>query len=552
MLRLSYTAAGRRTIFDSLFPAASPYGVGVTRSHFCLPWLILALAPAATGAAMFDLVLRHGRIVDGTGRPASMADVAVQDGRIAAVGENLGEAKQVIDARGLVVVPGFIDVHTHADDLAELPRAENFVRMGVTTVVAGNCGSSAVDIAKFFRDVEATNVSVNVATLIGHGSVRSQVMGGSFLRPPTVDELARMQALVRQGMRDGAVGLSTGLIYLPGTYAKAEELIEVARPVAEFDGIYTSHMREEGVKILDGLNELFRVARETRVRAEISHIKLSGPAAWGRTKQVLAAIQRARAEGLRVTQDEYVYTASSTSLSQLVPEEWRDRETFSKALAAAAARSNLVAQMKARLKTNKRDNYAYAVIADYPHDASLNGLNVVEAARKKHGTGSLAEQIELILDIHAHGGATGVFHGISENDLQKFLRDPNTMIASDSGVRKFQEGAPHPRGYGNNARVLARYVGELKILRLEDAVRRMTSLPATTFQLRERGELRAGNRADLVVFDLAKVRDAATFGDPHHYATGFAWVFVNGVAVVKDDQHTGARPGMALRHVVGP
>src|SRR6266566_3440188 len=226
------------------------------------------------------------------------------------------------------------------------------------------------------------------------------------------------------------------------------------------------------------------------------------------------------------------------------------KEKFLERINDPARKAEIVREMKAKLKRGQRDSYAYAVIADYDEDVSLNGKNVVEAAKLKRGSDSLDDQIELILEIHGNGGATGVFFGIDEGDLRLFMQHPNTMFASDSGVRQFQEGVPHPRGYGNNARVLAHYVRDLKLLRLEEAIRRMTSLPASTFRLDRRGELREGNWADLVVFDPAKVQDHALFSDPHHYATGFSYVFVNGVAVVKDDQHTGARPGRALRHSV--
>ncbi|MCS6861348.1 MAG: amidohydrolase family protein, partial [Abditibacteriales bacterium] len=309
-------------------------------------------------------------------------------------------------------------------------------------------------------------------------------------------------------------------------------------------------IRGEGTTILNALDELFRIAREAKIRAQISHIKLSGKAAWGRADEVLAAIEKARADGLDITQDQYVYTASSTGISQLIPARARvgGREKFVERLSDPDEKAKIVAQMKENLQRSGRDSYAYAVIASYRADPSLNGKNIAEAAKVKRGSDSLDDQIELILEIEKTGGASGVFHGINEDDLQKFLQHPNTMIASDSGVRGFGEGVPHPRGYGNNARVLARYVRELKLLRLEEAIRRMTSLPATTFRLKDRGVLREGAWADLVIFDPQKVQDLATFNDPHHYATGILHVFVNGVAVVKDGEHTGARPGKALRH----
>lgn len=504
---------------------------------------------AQTHAETYDLLIRGGRVVDGNGSPACFADVGVKNGRILAIGKLKGEATATIDATGLIVAPGFIDVHTHAEDIDDRPLAENFVRMGVTTLVLGNCGGSALNVAEFFQKLERAGLSPNVATLVGHNTVRSHVMGGSFMRPPTDEELEKMKSLVEQAMKDGALGLSTGLIYLPGTFARTEEIIALAKVASASDGIYVSHMRDEGPDIFEALDELFRVAREARLRAHVSHIKLSGNASWGRAAEVIAAIEQARTDGLDITQDQYAYTASSTGISQLIPETAREgaKEKFRERLADPQQKAKIVEEMKAKLHRSKRNDYTYAVIADYDKDPSLNGKNVVEAARLKRGSDSLDDQIETILEIQKNGGAMGVFFGIDEADLQRFMRHPNTMFASDSGVRKFREGVPHPRGYGNNARVLSRYVRELKVLRLEEAVRRMTSLPATTFRIKDRGLLREGAWADLVVFDPAKVRDEATFTDPHHYATGFAAVLVNGVVVVKDDRHTDARAGKTLR-----
>lgn len=509
---------------------------------------LFACAAVSSSAAAFDLIIRGGRVVDGSGNPAFFADVAVKDGRIVALGRLDGEALLEINADGLFVAPGFIDVHTHAEEIDELPLAENFLRMGVTTLVLGNCGSSAPNVHDLFRRLEATTISPNVATLIGHGTVRGKAMGGSFMRPPTGEELGQMKSMVEQAMKDGAIGLSTGLIYLPGTFAKTEEIIELAKVAARHDGIYASHMRSESDEILQALDEVFRISREAKIRAEVSHVKLSGKSNWGQTSKVIAAIDRARAGGLDITQDQYVYTASSTGISQLVPEKYRENDKFMNNLGDPEQKARMISEMKAILKKSGRVDYSYAVIASCKHDPSLNGLNIVEAAKAKRGSDSLDDQIELILDLQASGGASGVFHGISEDDLQQFLRHPNTIFASDSGVRKFKDGVPHPRGYGNNARVLARYVRDLGLLRLEDAIRRMTSLPATTFRLRGRGLVCDGAWADLVVFDPGEIQDRATFNDPHHYATGIAWVLVNGVPVVKADTHTGARPGKTLRH----
>ncbi|MEW6302342.1 MAG: D-aminoacylase [Verrucomicrobiota bacterium] len=515
--------------------------------------LVMLLAAGQMSAAVYDVIIRNGRLADGTGNPLFHADVAIKGGRIVAVGRVTGDAAKELDAKGLVLAPGFVDVHTHAEGIENSPKAENFVRMGVTTLVLGNCGGSRLNVAEYFKQLADVTVSPNVCTLIGQGTVRNSVMGGSFMRPANATELEKMRALVEQAMKDGAVGMSTGLIYLPGTFTKTEEIIELAKVVGKYDGIYVSHMRNESVGIFNALDELFRIAREAGVRAEVSHIKLSGKAAWGQADKVLAAIERARAEGLDVTQDQYMYPASSTGISSRIPEWAREGgdKKFIERLNDPATKAKIIEEMKRDLERSQHENYGYVFIASYRKDKSINGMNVVEAAKKTRGSDSIEAQIELILDINKNGGASCVFHSMNEDDLKVYLGHPNTMIASDSGVRSFGEGVPHPRGYGNNARALARYVRELKVLRLEDAVRRMSSLPAGTFRLKDRGLLREGFFADVVIFDPEKVQDHATFEDPHHYATGFKWVLVNGVTVVENDKHTGARPGRMLRHSEG-
>lgn len=501
-------------------------------------------------AEEFDLIIRHGHVVDGSGSVPFLADVAVKEGRIAVVGKVDGTAPIEIDATGLVVAPGFIDVHTHADNLAELPRAENFLRMGVTSIVVGNCGGSTTDVGGFFAEVERVGVSINVATLIGHNSVRKQAMGGSFNRAPTDDEMAEMENLVSRAMKEGAVGLSTGLIYQPGVFATTDEIVGLARRVSPFGGIYATHMRYEDTRIFAALDEAFRVAREGGVRLEVSHLKLSGEKAWGQAEKVLSHIDAARASGLRITQDQYVYTASSTSMRQLIPDYALEQgaEHFRALLEDPEAKALLVARMKQHILTRGRMDYAYAVVASFKPDTSLNGMNILEAAIKFRGSDSLEAQIEVILDLELRGGAAGVFHGMNEEDLRVFLRHPDTMIASDSGLREFGRDVPHPRGYGNNVRVLGRYVRDSNLLTLEEAVRKMTRLPASAFMLHERGELRVGNWADIVVFDPATVGDTATFLAPHQYPVGIPHVLVNGVPVIRDGEHTGATPGAALRH----
>lgn len=495
----------------------------------------------------FDLVIRGGRIIDGTGRPEFVGDVGVRGDRIVAVGEITERGERELDAAGRVVAPGFIDVHTHAENIVDHPGAENFRRMGVTTVVVGNCGTSPTELPAFFAEVQTARPAINVASLIGHGSVRSQVMGGSFMRPPTAAELDAMKRLVRNAMEAGAVGMSSGLIYLPGTFAQPEELAALAGVVAEFDGIHASHLRNESDRIESALEELFETGRRSGVRLHVSHLKLGGPLNHGKADAVLGLLADARTEGLAVTHDQYAYTAASTGVGALIPDEYREGGGLAERSGNPATRVRILDKMRERLQERGYTNLAYVAIADCDWRPGLKGLRVPEAARLERGSDSLDDQLELILDIQIHGGASAVFHGMSEADLLVFQRDPRTMIASDSAVREFNVDVPHPRGYGNNARVLARYVRELNNLPLPEAVRRMTSLPAETFRLKDRGTIRPGAVADLVVFDPDLVGDRATYEQPHQYATGFAWVLVNGVPVVEADRAVDARPGRVVK-----
>lgn len=507
------------------------------------------ISVARTQEPQFDLVIRNGWIIDGMGNPGYKADLGIREGRIAAIGEISSKGKEEFDAAGKVVAPGFIDVHTHAENIVDLPNGENFVRMGVTSIVIGNCGGSEENLGSFFSGLEQKPVGVNVASLVGHNTVRRKAMGGNFNRPPTEAEMKSMQALVEQAMRDGAVGLSTGLIYLPGTYSKTEEIIELAKVSARFGGLYATHMRSESTDIFAAIDEMLRIGKESGSRVQYSHIKLGGEHMWGKHGDVLAKLEAARQEGLEITQDQYAYTASSTTISTLIPDDALEGGTaeFKKRIEDPAQKAKIIEFMKGRLATRKRTDYGYAVIARCNADARLNGKNLVEAAQIRMGGASLDQQIETVFWIQLNGGASAVFHGMSEPDVIGFMKHPNTMVASDSAARPFGEGIPHPRGYGNNARVLGRYVREQGVIRLEDAIRRMTSLPAQTFRFRDRGVLREGAWADVVVFDPKTVTDPSTYEKPHAYAVGFALVAVNGVAVVRNDAHTGKRPGVPIR-----
>jgi len=418
----------------------------------------------------------------------------------------------------------------------------------VTSLVTGNCGGSATNVGEFLDRIKQTPLSVNIATLIGHGSVRRAVVGLND-RAPTPEETQKMEAVVEQGMKDGAVGLSTGLIYVPGRYAKTEEIVALARVVARYGGLYATHMRNEGDKVADAIRESIQIGEQAGLPVEISHFKISNKKFWGQTPLTLGLVREARKRGLMITVDQYAYTASSTSLESRLP-GWLlegGLEEAKKRLADQATRERVVKEMQDTLKKSGFKDYSYAVVASYRPDSSFNGKSIAEVTKQVKGKQGIKDQIEQILSMYEAGGASMIYHSMGEPDVQQIMEEPFTMIASDSSARQIDESVPHPRGYGNNARVLGHYVRELKLISLEDAIRKMTSLPAQTFGFRDRGLIREGFAADLVIFDENTIIDRATFDKPHQYPAGIAFVFVNGQLVLANDKMTEARPGIALR-----
>jgi N-acyl-D-amino-acid deacylase len=498
--------------------------------------------------APYDLLVVNGRVIDGTGSPARQANVAVQGGKILRIGAVTGAARETIDAAGLVVTPGFIDVHTHADDVADHPLAENFIRMGVTSIVAGNCGSSALSIAEAFTRIRETDIAVNFATLIGHNTVRIAVMGRQA-RPSTIGELNRMKALVFKGIIDGAVGFSTGLQYVPGTYATSNEIVEIARVVKVEGGLYATHMRNEGTKLEEAVAESIRVSRMVGgIPVEISHLKVDSPSRWGASAAALKLIDDANARGFSIGADQYAYTAGSSSLSIRFPAwvlEGGDA-SIRERLDNAAMWARIKAEMQQLLADRGFADLSWATVASYRPDPALNGLSMKDVAVKLVGDGSADAQLEAARILQRAGGASMVYHFMGEDDIARIMKHPAVAIASDAGVLEAGAGVPHPRGYGNTARVLGVYVRERKVISLEDAVRKMTSLPASRFGFAGRGVIREGAAADLVVLDPARVRDTATYEAPHAYPEGIPYVIVNGVLVIRAGRTTGEKPGQIL------
>jgi len=521
--------------------------------------LLILFTVAAPAQSTYDVILHNGRVIDGSGNPWYVADVGIRDGHIAAIGRLCPSglascpSKRTLDASGLVIAPGFIDVHTHVEDsIRRIPTGDNFLFDGVTSLITGNCGGSETELAKYFTELRSAGIALNLGTLIGHNSVRRAVMQ-SEQRDPTADEQARMEALVEQAMRDGAVGLSTGLIYIPGTYSKTPEVVGLARAAAKFNGVYASHIRNEGDDehggVFAAIAEAIEIGRQAQMPVEISHFKISNKKLWGQSTRTIGLVEKARAEGLDVTVDQYPYTASSTNLGVLLP-SWAHAggtEERNKRLNDPATRAKIAAEMRKSIRNrNGRKRLDYAFVASCRWDPSLEGKNISQINREKGRKGKLDAEIQTVLDMVEKGGAQMVYHSMDERDVLRILQFPYSMVASDGGIQQMDRGVPHPRSYGTNARVLGLYVRDKNALRLEEAIRKMTSLPAQRFRLTDRGLIRPGMWADIVVFDPAKVADRATFTKPHAYAEGFHFVLVNGEVVIADGKHTGSRPGSIL------
>jgi N-acyl-D-amino-acid deacylase len=526
---------------------------------------------------MLDLKIEGALVVDGTGSAGSRADVGIRGETIAAIGDLAREsAGRVLNAAGRVLAPGFIDMHSHSDwRLWGNRRAESKIRQGVTTEVVGNCGFSPAptseafledmrrfalyvptgmdfswrSVGEYLRAFDRGGIALNVVHLVGHGTLRVAAMGFAR-RPPTASELTAMQRMLGDAMEEGAWGLSTGLIYAPGSYAATEEIVEVAKAAVRQRGFYASHIRGEGATLLDAVREAIRVGREADLPVQISHVKASGRPNWGKVGDALALVDAARAEGLDVMGDVYPYTASSTSLRTLLP-DWvleGGVEAMLQRIEDPAVRGRIRKEVEAPgTGVVDRMGWDNVMIAWCPPRKDAEGRRIAEvaAARKLD---PLDAVFELLRD--ARGAASMIMFQLDEADLRRALVHPHVMIGSDgsalAATGEMSAGKPHPRSYGTFPRVLGEYVREQRLLSLPEAVHKMTGLPARRLGLRDRGQVRVGARADLVVFDARRIADRATYEDPHRYAAGVEHVVVNGSLVIKDGEHTGSLPGRVL------
>jgi len=520
--------------------------------NYCisLVTLLALLLPSFGNSQDYDLIIRGGKVVDGSGNPWYYADIAIKNDRIAEIGQlSNHEAKRVIDAHGLVVAPGFIDPHTHAlRGIFEVPNAESALLQGVTTLTEGNDGSSPYPIDRHYADIDNLRISPNWAVFVGQGTIRQRVIGFG-LRKATPDEMERMKQMVRDAMEQGALGISTGLFYVPGSFTSTEEVIELSKVAAEYNGIYISHIREEAAQLIDSVQETIRIGEEADIPVQITHHKVIGVENWGASIESLRLVDEARERGVDVTIDQYPYTASQTSINALIP-QWAQaggREEMLSRINSAETYSTIKNEVVAKILYDRGGGDPKNVfISRNSWDPDMAGKNLAELAIDAGLEPTPENAADVVFDIIRGGGATAVYHAIGPEDVDRIMLHPATAIGSDGPVGVFGEGAPHPRQYGTFARVLGLYVRERKILSLEEAIRKMSSQSARRLGIHDRGLITKGYFADIAIFDPNEIIDKATFENPHQYAIGTKFVLVNGTVVVENGQHTGARPGRIL------
>jgi N-acyl-D-amino-acid deacylase len=522
------------------------------------PLIAALLVVSAAGAARaqqpeFDVLISGGTIIDGTGTTRYRADVALKGDRIALISRvpiQTSRATRTINATGRIVAPGFVDMHAHLDPLPRLPGAESAVRQGVTFALGNPDGGGPAVLGRYMDSLTTIGIGINVAYLVPHNTVKDSVMG-TVSRLPSADEMARMKALVAQGMADGAFGISTGLRYLPGNFSKIEEVIALSKVAADLGGIYTSHLREEGLGLIDGVAEAITIGREAKIPVILTHHKAVGKLMWGRSAQTLAMVDSARRLGIDVMVDVYPYTATSTSLSVLIPTWAFDGgdSSFRRRVSEPKTRDSIKKDIVELINTDRGGGDISRVqFSRVTWQPELAGKNLADWARQRGLEPTPENGAELVIEGQLKGGASMIYHVLEEQDVQRIMRHPQALIGSDGRLTRLNDGSsPHPRALGTFPRVLGRYSRDLKLFPLETAIYKMSGQSAERLGLAERGTLTVGNYADVVVFDAATVADRSTFEQPHQYPVGIEHVFVNGVAALDAGRFTDARAGRIIR-----
>ncbi|MBC8346941.1 MAG: D-aminoacylase [Candidatus Marinimicrobia bacterium] len=516
---------------------------------YIIPFFLCFMISCATPT--YDIIIKNGKVFDGSGSAFFISNIYIRDGKIAYVGNQpKAVAPQIIDATGLVIAPGFIDMHTHSERKSlDFSPVENYLQQGVTTMVGGNCGSSPFPIGDFFAKTDSTGIGPNLALLVGHNTIRRKVMGTEN-RLATETEIKEMQSLVHSAMEDGAFGMSTGLKYIPGAYSNLDEVVALASVVSKNDGFYATHMREEGIGLLESVEEAINIGRQSNLPVQISHHKAVGKSMWGQSIKTLEMVDNARKKGLEITLDQYPYTATSTTLKVVFP-AWSlagGHEKLKERLDDPKQRQKIKDGIVWNIVYDRGGgDPASIVVASYPTEPSLNGLNLAEITQSKGFKPTAENAAEVLMDMVYAGNGSGIYHCLNEDDVRRIMAHPQVMHASDGSTIQFNHALPHPRNYGTFPRVLGKYVRDLNVISLEEAIRKMTSFPASILGLSNRGKIKNDFWADLVVFNPKTIMDMATWDKPHQYPSGISWVIVNGKVAIDHGEWTNILSGKVLK-----
>ena len=498
-----------------------------------------------------DILIKKGTIVDGTGKAVFGGDIAIHQGRIVQIGPGLeGKADLTIEADEKIVAPGFIDIHTHADEkIKQVSTADNYLLQGVTTVIGGNCGrlKGGEDIRHHLNEIEKTRISPNYGVLVGHGDIRTQAMENAT-RVAQEKEKKEMVSLITKGLREGAFGVSLGLEYWPGRYASTEELVEVAKAANEEGGFLAGHIRDEQAGVITSVGEAIEVARKAEIPVLISHLKACGSSVWGSGKTLISMLTMAQALGIEVTADQYPYRASSTGLSQCFPDWSLENEVdgLEELLEEPSQRRRIRSYAKSQIELRVGDDLSLVQIAAYEGEPDWSGRTFEDVLKMRGLEANLENAVDLVIEMFLYQDPTIIYHYILDEDLETILRSPFAMLVSDGYICEYEKDSPHPRSYGSFPRVLGRYVREKSLISVEKAIQKMTSMPAARLGLHDRGRIAVGAWADIVVFDMDTIMDKSTFSNPHQYPKGVHAVMVNGVLTAKDGKHLGQKAGKVL------
>ncbi len=518
------------------------------KSVFLVFLIVVFFASCGEKTPDFDIIILNGTIYDGSGAASFQADLGIKGDRIISIGDlKSNSSTQTIDANGLIVSPGFIDMHTHLEPILEMPLGESLVRQGVTLALGGPDGGSPWPFGPFLDSLDQIGLGVNVAYLVGHNTIRKEVMQLDD-REPSAEELKLMESYIEQAMKEGAFGISTGLKYLPGTFSKVDEVISLSKIASQYDGIYTSHLREEGLGLLEAVQEAIMISREASIPVVLTHHKAIGVKMWGASSITLAMVDSARNLGLDIMMDQYPYAASHTGISVLIPSWAMEGGEFSNRVTNPSLRDSIKEGIIFNILNDRGGKDLKRIqFSRVEWDSTLEGKTLHDWLVREGEEPSIENGAEFVIQAQLNGGTGTIYHAMDERDVERIMQHPMTMIGSDGRLSQPGDGHPHPRAYGTFPRVLGYYVGEKKIITLADAIHKMTGLSAKRLGLDDRGIIKEGAIADITIFDADQIMDKSTFTDPHQYPTGIAFVLINGKIAVENGTYKAIPAGKVIR-----